>query len=208
MNHPQAAGKYSQNNEQDFILEHFKDKPNGTFLDIGAFHPKLLSNTRCLFERGFKGVYIEPCASLHQAFLDEIKDDPQMQLITECIGLAVGEVEFFDSGMDAVSTTDAKWAKKWAAAGANYTPSKVSMITVPMMLEKAIHKKFDFISLDTEGNVKDILGQLDLRSLGTQMICVEWVNQDFDFYDQYLRAQGFSEVPNSRNFENLLYFKI
>src|ERR1022692_1173497 len=32
----------------------------GTFLDIGAWHPTIFSNTRALIERGWSGVIIEP----------------------------------------------------------------------------------------------------------------------------------------------------
>lgn len=198
---------YSQNDEERTILAHFDGKPAGTFLDIGAFHPTKFSNTRALFERGFKGVYIEPSPSLHQAFLDEIKDDPQMQLVTDCIGAKSGEVEFHDSGDWAVSTTDSAWVEKWKSSGATFTTIKVNMITVPELLEKAIYKTFDFISLDTENTVKVILPLLDLNALKTSLICLEWNGQDLAFFDSTLRAQGFLEVEGSRTGENLIYAK-
>ena len=40
---------YSQNQEEKYILKHFKDK-QGTFLDLGAYDGKELSNTRALVE--------------------------------------------------------------------------------------------------------------------------------------------------------------
>ena len=198
---------YSQNDEERVILNYFDGKPAGTFLDIGAFHPKKFSNTRALFERGFKGVFIEPSPSLHQAFLDEIKDDPLMQLVTDCIGDYSGEVEFYDSGEWALSTTDPEWVEKRKGCGATFNKIKVNMITVPQLLEKSVHKTFDFISLDTENTVKIILPLLDLNALGTSLICVEWNGQDFEFFDTTLRAQGFSEIYGSRTGENLIYKK-
>lgn len=198
---------YSQNNEEETILHYFSDKPPGTFLDIGAYHPVKLSNTRALFERGFKGVYVEPSPSLHQAFLDEIKDDPGMQLITDCVGDREAVVDFYDSGNWAVSSTDLSWMPKWEGIGVTYTSIKVNMITAPMLLEKCIHKKFDFVSLDTEGTVKIILPQLDLKHMDTSLICFEWNGQDYDFFDSTLRDMGFSEIPGSRTGENLIYAK-
>lgn len=198
---------YSQNGEELAILNYFDGKPAGTFLDIGAYNPKKFSNTRALFERGFKGVYVEPSPSLHQAFLDEIKDDPQMQLITDCIGPDAGEVEFYDSGDWALSTTDPEWVEKRKGCGATFNAIKVNMITVPQLLEKSIHKTFDFISLDTENTVKVILPLLDLTAFKTSLICLEWNSQDFEFFDTTLRAQGFSEIDGSRTGENLIYAK-
>jgi hypothetical protein len=81
------------------------------------------------------------------------------------------------------------------------------MITVPQLLEKSIHKTFDFISLDTENTVKVILPLLDLTALKTSLICLEWNSQDFEFFDTTLRAQGFSEIDGSRTSENLIYKK-
>ncbi len=198
---------YSQNDEERTILKHFEGKPDGTFLDIGAFHPTKFSNTRALWERGFKGVYVEPSPSLHQAFLDAIDGDPKMQLIPDCIGDKAGEVEFFDSGDWAVSTTDPTWVEKWKNSGATFTPIKVRMITVPMLLERSVHKTFDFISLDTENTVKTILPLLDLNALKTSLICLEWNNQDREFFDSTLTAQGFNEIVEARTSENLIYAK-
>lgn len=199
---------YSQNDEERVILNYFDGKPAGTFLDIGAYHPTKFSNTRALFERGFKGVYVEPSPSLHKAFLDEIKDDPLMQLVPDCIGEHAGEVEFYDSGEWALSTTDPGWVEKRKGCGATFNTIKVNMITVPQLLEKSVHKTFDFISLDTENTVKIILPLLDLNALGTSLICAEWNSQDFEFFDTTLRAQGFSEIDGSRTGENLIYKKI
>jgi hypothetical protein len=56
---------YSQYGEDLIILDAFagsqylEDEP-GTFLDIGAWHPTIFSNTRALIERGWAGVIIEP----------------------------------------------------------------------------------------------------------------------------------------------------
>ena len=81
------------------------------------------------------------------------------------------------------------------------------MITVPMLLETSIHKTFDFISLDTENTVKTILPLLDLNALKTSLICLEWNNQDREFFDSTLTAQGFSEIVEARTSENLIYAK-
>ncbi len=49
---------YSQNNEEKFILEHFKNR-KGKFLDIGAYDGKTFSNTFALVELGWSGLEIE-----------------------------------------------------------------------------------------------------------------------------------------------------
>ena len=52
---------YSQNNEEEIILNFFKEK-KGIFLDLGAYDGIGLSNTRALAEKGWKGVCVEQTA--------------------------------------------------------------------------------------------------------------------------------------------------
>ena len=48
---------YSQNDEQDYILNYFQNAEPGKFLDIGGYDPLIFSNTRCLVEKDWAGVY-------------------------------------------------------------------------------------------------------------------------------------------------------
>lgn len=50
---------YSQNNEQEIILNYFGDF-KGRFLDIGAYDGVGFSDTRALLELGWSGVLVEP----------------------------------------------------------------------------------------------------------------------------------------------------
>ena len=67
---------YSQNQEEQYILNHFKDK-QGTFLDLGAYDGKELSNTRALVEQGWAGCCVEPhptiCEQLEKNCLEYSK---------------------------------------------------------------------------------------------------------------------------------------
>ena len=52
---------YSQYLEEQLILQAFETPSDApVFLDIGAWHPTIFSNTRALIERGWAGVIVEP----------------------------------------------------------------------------------------------------------------------------------------------------
>ncbi len=52
---------YSQYDEEKHILAALEHSPDpSVFLDIGAWHPTIFSNTRCLIERGWSGLIVEP----------------------------------------------------------------------------------------------------------------------------------------------------
>jgi len=50
---------HSQNDEERHILDAFRGRPEGNFLDIGAYDGITLSNTYCLALKGWSGVCAE-----------------------------------------------------------------------------------------------------------------------------------------------------
>ena len=60
---------YSQNQEDLFISEYFKNKKKGFYLDIGAYHPIKFSNTQLLYNKGWHGMNID----LNQVSIDCFK---------------------------------------------------------------------------------------------------------------------------------------
>ena len=50
---------YSQDKEDLFINEYFRDIKNGFYIDIGSYHPIRYSNTALLYNRGWQGVNID-----------------------------------------------------------------------------------------------------------------------------------------------------
>ena len=50
---------YSKNREDLFLYNYFKNKSNGRYIDIGAYHPYRSSNTYLLYKKGWKGINID-----------------------------------------------------------------------------------------------------------------------------------------------------
>ena len=51
--------KYSKNGEDLYLEKIFRNKNNGIYLDIGAFHPYRFSNTFLLYKKGWSGINID-----------------------------------------------------------------------------------------------------------------------------------------------------
>src|SRR6478609_4530845 len=118
---------YSQNAEEQHILEYFKDQPTGRFLDIGAFDVFKFSNTRALFEKGWGGILVEPVPALYKAIADHYSPYQNIEVLNCAVGDRGGEIDFFESE-DAVSTSNAAHAAKWTAGGVQYKMSKVNQV--------------------------------------------------------------------------------
>jgi len=195
---------YSQGQEQDKILEYFREYDYGTFLDIGAYHPETFSNVRGLYELGWKGVLIEPAKENFENIRDYYIRDKEIEVVNTCIGDYDGEIEFFDSQGDAIGTTDKSHRDLWAKNyGVPYQSTTASIMTIETLLSKTDYETFDFINIDTEGTNYEILITIPLHRLGCKMLCVEWNSKDFTKYNTYMTNQGYRLI--FKNAENLIY---
>ena len=194
--------KYSQNNEQNIILDYFKGKYPSTFLDIGAYDGQDLSNTRALMELGWSGVCVEPNEDIYKRLCINTSKFKGVYNIKVAIGKEDGVLEFH-SNDTYYSTLSIGDRFKWEGAGMPFTTTKVNCETWSTFISKCVLKKFDFISIDAEGVDLDILLQMNLTELETKLICVEWNGNDFDKYDEYITYFGFKLLH--KNAENLIY---
>jgi len=42
-----------------FLKDYFKEKTNGFYIDVGCYHPIRLSNTKFLYDKGWRGINID-----------------------------------------------------------------------------------------------------------------------------------------------------
>lgn len=194
--------KYSQNNEEEIILDYFNDF-KGTFLDIGAFTGKELSNTHALALSGWNGVCVEPSNGVFPALEKLYENNEKIECYKTCIGDYNGEITFYDSGGDAVSSTVLDETVKWSECGVNFTKVILPIITVEELVKRSKYKTFDFISIDTEGTNFEILMQINPLELGVKMLCIEWNSKDKETYSSYMEGFGYKLIH--MNGENLIF---
>lgn len=140
---------FSQNSEDLFIMDYFTDKPNGKFIDIGAYDVERFSNTRALYLAGWVGILVEPAPQNYKAIAEHYKDDEKIKVLNIAIGETTGEIDFYESDGDAVSTSEIEHMNKWGAAGVKYNKIKVQQVDVEDFMNEYA-KDCDFLSIDTE----------------------------------------------------------
>jgi FkbM family methyltransferase len=59
---------YSQNGEDVALASLMQTSGGGMYIDVGAYHPTLYSNTYALYQKGWCGIVIEPNAASRQLF--------------------------------------------------------------------------------------------------------------------------------------------
>ena len=58
---------YAQNFEDVLLNRVFRDRLDGSYIDIGALHPTIDSVTKAFYDRGWSGINIEPIKAYHDA---------------------------------------------------------------------------------------------------------------------------------------------
>lgn len=192
--------RYSQNDEQDFILKFFGDF-TGNLLEIGAFDGITFSNTRALLERGWFGDLVEP--------------DPRnvVKLMENCAGLsveilpvAVG-VEFTWGRLSMDATLDRGWSSTITSRCLPGVLKPLPIkLTVPVVAVSHLFspQTFEFISIDAEGMDFDILRAIPSDALkACRLLCIEPHNlAEREEMRAWLLAAGFKTAHETP--ENLI----
>ena len=193
---------YSQNGEDRAIVSVFGERV-GRFLDLGAWHPKQLSNTRALYELGWSGVIVEPSPTPCLAQLAEYGahtlTDERITIVHAAIGTERHCAQLYVSD-DAVSTTETEQFNRW-----NKHAKFLGKFYIPQLTLNDIFNQFggpyDFVNIDVEGKSVDILRELLKTAAYPKCICVEHDGRMVEAL-QMATAAGYSCIM--ANGENLV----
>ena len=198
---------YSQNNESDIVEKFFGSGYKGNFLSIGENDGITLSNVYDLTLKGWDGTCVEPSPTAFEK-LETLYLGLPHTLINAAVMDKNGEDTMYHSGehlgkgdTSLLSTMIPDEKKRWVKE--SWTEIKVPVINFSVLLGISKVKIFDFISLDVEGAERIILKQMDLKSLGCRLLCVEFNGKEQDKFDAIVLPQGYKLIH--KNAENLIY---
>lgn len=185
---------YSQNREEEFIVNYFKDKPAGRFLDIGAFHPFRFSNTRALYEMGWHGILIEPSPICFEKLHEEYKEEPRIVLMNVAVSDCEGYCTFYEETHGhAVSTFSLAHKQKWET-GDEFIYKKTRVKTISAQRLENMCPATDFLNIDAEDLSFHIFSSFTNGYLNTvKMICVEHDNNT-EAIQNRLHPMGFKTL--------------
>jgi len=177
----QFFGSYSQHSEDVIVAKLLKDIKNGTYVDIGANDPEYISNTRYFYERGWRGINIEPHPEMYQKIVNNREEDINLN-----VGIASeeGELTFYKLDKEnetAGSTFDKNIAEELSTKG--YTISaeiKMPVLNLSNVLDKNLNsRKIDLMSVDTEGFDLEVIKGNDWQRFRPTVLIIETtINKD------------------------------
>lgn len=202
---------FSQNNEEQVILEYFGDY-RGNFLSIGENDGTTLSNVRALAEKGWGGFCIEPDSRPFETLSKLYEGNPHVFCFYCAIGLETGFTTLYSSGehlgegdSGLLSTLSKEEIKRWKGTEefAEELTFAYSWRDFLKESKKTIDIPFDFVTIDAEGMDLAILKQMNLQELGVRMLCIEFNNDKKARQEITQLMKGFNLIHS--NYENLIF---
>jgi FkbM family methyltransferase len=155
---------YSQNNEEEFILNYFRDKEKGLYVDLGCGHSECISNTLRLYELGWRGLCVDSMTKYGESFKEQRPEDIFLNVAVLDYD---GVVTAYDTVVEGSWLADEYEIKK-------YKNFKIPCMTMESILEK--YPKFyecDFLNMDIELCEKKVLSKIDFNKFKPQLMCIE-----------------------------------
>lgn len=145
---------YAQNFEDVMLWRALKHVENGFYVDVGAQHPVVDSVSLAFYERGWRGVHVEPAPD----FADLLrKHRPDEVVIQAALDAKQGLLAFFDIKQSGLSTADKDIAQRHQEAGFEVHEIAVPSLTLDEVLSGLAGKEIHWLKIDVEGYERQVL---------------------------------------------------
>jgi FkbM family methyltransferase len=166
---------YAQNGE-DIIVENilkWLNIDNPVYLDIGTYHPSIISNTYKLYRNGHFGICVEPNPSLYA----EIK---RVRKRDTCLNVGVsntfGKAVFYIMVNKTLNTLSREQATFFRDTGQSKIEEEIeiNVVTISHIIETYLSGKApNFVSMDIEGFDFQVLQSIDFQKYRPEVFCLE-----------------------------------
>jgi FkbM family methyltransferase len=163
---------YSQFGEDLFLAERFKDRNDGFFVDVGAYHPRQLSNTHALYRRGWRGINIDATPGSSKLFKMLRPRDINVEA---AVSRSSGPMEFCSWGLNAENTAYQPQIDGVSAVHGAGIIAKLTAVSLKELLEQLPERpeRIDLLNIDVEGLDFDVLQSFDWQTYRPTIVIVE-----------------------------------
>lgn len=181
-------GSFSQKGEDLIIDKYFSYKRKGFYIDVGACHPKRLSNTKYFYNKGWHGINIEPNSTRIKLFLQDRKRDINLNI---GIGTVAKIAVFYEFEATGLSTFSKKEMESLLKIGYKLKKTKkISIRRLEDIMRKCVKSGIDFMTVDAEGMDLEVLKSNNWEKYRPKLLCVETI----DFVDLLLDTKENSKI--------------
>jgi FkbM family methyltransferase len=165
-----ARVSFAQNRE-DILLDRLFGDHVGRFMDIGSCHPIQCNNTYFFYQRGWKGINVEPTRQGHALFQAHRPGDLNLDV---AVSDHDGELTLYEVVNDpGDSTLHREIAENYRARGIEIAAHTVPVRTVRSLIETYSIEPPDLLSIDVEGHEAAVIRGIPLDVWRPRVLVVE-----------------------------------
>lgn len=161
---------YAQNYEDVMLWRCFKHNKQGFYADVGACDPILHSVTQAFYERGWRGINMEPAHIYYERLCAERSHDINLQI---AVADVEGSMLFYEIPETGLSTLDRETAQKYRREGWSVIEKELSVVTLDKIFEEHVNGPIHFLKIDVEGAEKKVLDGLNLSRWRPWVLIIE-----------------------------------
>lgn len=170
-----ATRSWSQEGEDQILRRIFESQSNGFYLDVGAHHPKRLSNTYLFYKRGWRGINIDAMPGSMRAFEMCRPKDVNLELGISSKESNLDYFVFNEPALNGFSSELSQERHKEDSAYYVKSVVKVDVLPLVMVLDQHLPKGqiIDFMSVDVEGFDLEVLKSNDWDKYRPKFVLAE-----------------------------------
>lgn len=169
----------------------------GFWIDAGAFDPVDASVTKAFYDRGWRGINIEPLKEPYRRLVEQRPRDINLQMLVSDIE---GKETFFELDNGQLSTTNEEFALRHTEAGAQVTSYVVNATTLAKICERFAPETIHFLKIDVEGHEARAIKGMDFSRFRPWILVLEATEPNrmdkptHDEWEHMIFAAGYEHV--------------
>ncbi len=169
---------YSQEGEDLLLNRYFKNKPTGFFCDVGSFHPKQYSNTYLFYQKGWRGINIDPRPGSKEIFDQARPHDINLELgIADQPG---GKLVYSMYSNPVYNSFSSEAVEEVEKIGEVLVEIQSLEYVFDTYLPKGM--SIDFLSIDVEGFDLEVLKSNNWSRYSPEVVIVEFFGQSIQLF--------------------------
>jgi len=192
----------------DIYTKYFGYPSKGYFVEVGAYDGEFVSNTSCLADHGWEGLYIEP---IYDHYLKCMKrhDKNDVTVANVAVGLEEGETTIYYG--DTLTTLDKDQVKRYSEMDVfqhiSFSTTVCDQMRLDTLMEKIeVPKEFDVLVVDVEGKEAEVFETFELDEWKPKMLIIELEDEHPSFQKykdlvnrikhlrEYIHNKGYIEI--------------
>lgn len=167
-----ATASFSQEGEDIILQRLLEGRTSGRYVDVGAHHPSRFSNTRLLYDSGWRGLNVDALPGSMQPFRSRRRGDVNIEA---AVGSVPGSAVFWQFQEPALSTLEEAVALERIEAGhALLQTVDLPVLDLASLIDEHLgDARVDLLTVDVEGRDLDVLRSLDWDRQAPAIVCVE-----------------------------------